>query len=198
MDNQTLHTYNKSAKQLADKFAGIGSRKADVKRAFELRGKANPRVLELGCGDGRDAKEILKGTKNYAGIDYSSELIELARAKNPKTKFEVRDMLTYDFGSGLDIIFAFASLLHVDKTNVTTILEQAKKSLSTGGIFYISLKKDSYQSKVQTDEFGTRIFYYYEPKDIEEIKPNTLKTVFLDHQTIGYTDWFTIALQKTT
>jgi len=94
MDNQTLHTYNKSAKQLADKFAGIGSRKADVKRAFELRGKANPRVLELGCGDGRDAKEILKGTKNYAGIDYSSELIELARAKNPKTKFEVRDMLS--------------------------------------------------------------------------------------------------------
>ena len=35
----------------------------DLEETFNLVGKKNPKVLEIGCGNGRDAREIIKRTK---------------------------------------------------------------------------------------------------------------------------------------
>ena len=52
------------------------------------------KVLELGCGNGRDVQYIVSkvGIDNYIGIDASSGLIALARKKVPKAVFHVKDM----------------------------------------------------------------------------------------------------------
>jgi hypothetical protein len=47
----TIDTYNKSAKELAVYFRGIGSRVSDIEKAIKLVGNIdNPSVLEIGCG----------------------------------------------------------------------------------------------------------------------------------------------------
>src|SRR5580765_3199784 len=110
----TVNTYNQSAEKFVEYFAGIGSREEDINRAFELAGHPqNPSVLELGCGDGRDAKVILERTNRYRGTDISEAFISLARQNVPNGRFEVADMVDDTYSEELDIVFAFASLLHL-------------------------------------------------------------------------------------
>ena len=94
---QTIDTYNNNAQGFANKFDGMGARIHDIEATLALVPKENPNVLEIGCGNGRDAVEICKQTKNYAGLDISRKLIGLARKKVSRGRFEVADIETYTF-----------------------------------------------------------------------------------------------------
>jgi SAM-dependent methyltransferase len=195
---KTVDTYNKSAVELAEYFKGIGPRVKDIEKAFELAGnRQNPNVLEIGCGDGRDAKEIVKYTTNYIGFDISSELIKIARGHAPGVSFEVADAVSYKYPKDLDVVFAFAALLHLDKYEVAQILKLVHISLKPGGIFYISLKyMPEYIQKVKKDKYGERLFYFYNPTEIQDMAGKYYETVLENRQKIGDTDWFTIALRN--
>lgn len=193
---ETIDTYNRTASQMADKFRGIGARIEDIEKTFSLLNKPNLHVLEIGCGDGRDAREIIKHTKNYIGIDISSAMIELAGKHVPEATFTVADVERFSFPNNLDVIFSFASLLHSDKDAVKNILNKVHEALNESGLFFISLKRDDYQSKVKEDEFGTRTFYFYQPSDIKEMLGDKYKVVFEDEQSFQNQDWFTLILQK--
>lgn len=172
MDNktQTINTYNDSAQSLADKFDNLGARVSDIIETFTLVNKDNPRVLEIGCGNGRDAQEILKHTNNYLGVDVSEKLIELAKQKVPSGQFIVTDIEEYSLPTELDIIFAFASLIHVAKESLQNIFNDIFASLNQGGVFRLSLKyADEYVESIKTDEFGTRTYYLYSDNDIKEM-----------------------------
>ena len=193
---QTIAVYDNKAKELADYFNGIGRRKTDIDKALSFINKPNPKVIEIGCGNGRDAEEILKHTNDYVGMDVSTGMIALAKKAIPTATFEVADIATYNFPPNTDIIFSFASLLHSDKHEVSDVISRAYEALSPNGIFYISLKYDTYQKKIKSDEYGERVFYFYTPEDIKELADKRFATVHEDTQVIGDTKWFTIALQR--
>lgn len=195
LKKQTIETYNESVGALAKKFANFGPRVKDVKRGFSYVQKGNPSVLEIGCGYGREAGEILKLTDQYLGIDISGEMIKMARGKVPNGNFTVADIEDYIFPKHLDIIFSFASLLHSDKEHLQSILNRAYEALNQGGIFYISSKYDKYHSEVQNDEFGTRVYYYYTPDDIKKLDTR-YTVVWEDKHEHGGQNWFTIILKK--
>jgi SAM-dependent methyltransferase len=193
---QTVATYDAAAREMAKKFRAIGARVDDIERAFSLSGRKEPRVLEIGCGDGRDAKEILKRTPHYLGIDISVSMIAEAKRYVPEGRFEVVDIETYAFPEGLDIVFSFASLLHSDKNAVRSVLSGAYAALASGGVFYISLKHGAYGRTTKTDEFGTRTFYLYTPALIQELAGDGYETVYTDEHELRGQRWFTIALRK--
>lgn len=196
MDKETIVTYDRAAEAYARKFAGIGPRVSDIDRVFKVVGKENPRVLELGCGDGRDALEICKRTNNYVGIDVSKEMIMLARQKVPGGSFSVADLDTFPFTSPVDIIFAFASLLHVAKDSFAQVLKKAYIALPPGGIFYISLKEGKYQGgEIVKDGYGERLFYYYEEVDIR-LLAQEYDVIFVERQLRGHTKWLEVMLKK--
>jgi SAM-dependent methyltransferase len=195
---QTIDTYDQSAEALAEYFRGIGPRVHDIDLAFLLAGEPEKaRVLEIGCGDGRDAKDIIRRTPNYRGFDVSSSMIRLARSHVPEGEFEVADAMTYEYTETQDIVFAFASLLHLDKEEVTTVLKKVHIALRIGGIFFISLKeKPEYTEELKEDDFGKRLFYFYNADIIGELAGTDYETVALSNMTIGHTKWFEIALKK--
>ena len=193
---QTTDTYNKSAEALRDKFNNMGARVDDIEKGFSYIDKKNPFVFEIGCGNGRDAKEIVKHTSNYLGNDISKELIHIAQEYVPGARFETADVDEYEFPDGIDIVFSFASLLHSDKQAMKTILQRLSKALNDKGIIFISLKRDEYHKKTKEDKFGTRTFYYYNSKLIEELAGDSFKTVYKSEQSLRGQDWFTIILQK--
>jgi len=197
---QTIETYNRTARAMADKFDNLGSRVEDVRNAFSFVEKENPNVFEIGCANGRDAKEIVTRTDSYLGIDLSEAMIGLAREYVPEASFEIADFEEYVFPSGIDVIFAFASLLHSDQKNVERILHRAHNCLNENGIFYISLKHGEYQSRDRIDKLGTRTFYYYTPKIIREIIVDRYVVIDEDIQELDQRDrkWFTIVLRKVT
>ncbi len=193
---KTIEAYNKNAKLIADKYDAQGARVSDIEEVFELAKKENPEVLEIGCGNGRDAKEIIKHTNNYLGIDISEELIKLAKGKVPGAKFEVADIEEFQFPNNLDVIIAFASLLHVNKESFKRILREAFESLNPDGLFRISLKHSETYKEIKTeDQFGVRTFYFYSEEDLKEILGD-FKILKLETKNLQDQTWLEVILQK--
>lgn len=198
--DKTIEVYDKSAAELAEYFSTIGSRTDDIKLALDLLDAPSKqaRAVEIGCGDGRDAQEIVGRVAWYEGFDPSKKLLDIAINRNIKeAHFRVDDALSYAYPDNLDIVYSFASLLHVNKSDLKIVFEKVAKSLKAGGIFYISLKeRPEYTEEIKSDKHGDRMFYYYNPEIIQQIAGDKFKCLYTDRQKIGKTDWFTIALKK--
>jgi trans-aconitate methyltransferase len=196
LKEQTIDTYSRSAKALAEKFDSQAPRTEDIEYVFSFCAKENPHVLEIGCGSGRDAQEICKHTNNYEGLDISKELLEYAQKKLPHQTFVLADIENFAFPADIDIVFAFASLIHVPKESFTSIMEKLFNSINEGGLLFISLKHSTeYQEVTKTDEFGTRTYWHYAQSDIQEIAPqfSLLHTTIQD---VRGQIWIDVLLQK--
>lgn len=193
---ETIAAYNGGASQLAAKFNSVGPRTKDIKKAFSYVSKTNPKVLELGCGNGRDAAEILKYTNDYLGIDISEKMIAIARAHIPNGYFQISDIEEYSFPENVDIIFAFASLLHSNKGKVREIFRKASSALAENGIFFISLKFGKYHKEVKQEDIGSRTFYFYTPQKLDKFRPAKLRLVYQDVQQLRGQKWFTVIYKK--
>ena len=196
LKEQTHNTYKTSAEQMALRYNKIGARIEDIEEVFSLIKKVNPSIIEIGCGNGRDAEIILKHTNDYLGIDISDKFISMAQEKNPLGKFQLTDIEEFKFQNNRDIIFAFASLVHTPKEILHNIFNKIYESLSENGLFRLSLKyNNSYQEHTNEDEFGTRTYYHYSQREIDEIQGNfkTIKNEVV--YSVGQ-EWIEIIFQK--
>lgn len=195
---ETVNAYNKGASQLASKFNSLGPevRLGDIQKALSFINKTDPRILELGCGNGRDAKQILKYTNDYLGIDISEKMIAAARANVPEGNFQVGDFEECSFPKNVDIIFAFASLLHSNKNNVKKVFRKALPVLIKNGIFFISLKLGEYHREVKKEDIGNRTYYFYTPEELDKLRPAGFQLVYQDTQELRGQKWFTVILQN--
>lgn len=198
MHQGTRETYNQSADSLSRHYDQIGSRDGDIDLAFTLAG--NPRnaaVLELGCGNGRDAKAILKHTRDYIGIDTSDKMISIAKEKVPDGTFLVADASTHVLSGTYDIVFAFALFRHLSLEEITVVLKKVAATLKPGGIFYISsMLGASYKKVARNDAFGSREMYLYNPQIILKRCPPSLKKVEEIYDQVDGQEWFELALKK--
>jgi len=193
---QTINTYNTTAYNMAEKFDAFGARVDDIEETFKLISKENPFVLEIGCGSGRDAMEICKHTNNYLGIDITEKFLEIANKKVPKGKFEIADIENYIFPKNVDIIFAFASLIHSPKAIMKQIFKSIYAALNDNGVAYFSMKyKEDYQEITKEDEHGIRTYYFYSTKDIEDMATdfNIIKNKI---RKVENQVWLEVLLQK--
>ncbi len=194
----TVETYNRSATELAAYFAGIGSRIKDIEIAFQLAGDpADANVMEIGCGDGRDAEAIVERAGRYVGFDISEGMIGLARARLSDARFEVADALDFTYPENTDIVFAFASLLHLDQEEVSKVFGNVAQNLNPGGIFFVSIKYAAeYRKLIQEDRFGKRLYYLYNRELLEDLAGEDYQTVYAEKSILGNTEWLEIAFRK--
>ena len=188
LDLQTIQTYNNSAKQMAAHFQQYkgGTAKEEIDKAFLLAKERSPKVIEVGCGAGKEATEIVKRADQYEGFDPSIKLLEIARVHVPSASFVQADALSYSYPPGTDIVFAFAPLLHLNKEDFGAACRKISDSLRVGGILCMSLKEaNAYTEQIQKDEFGTRRFYLYSPKLAQELAGPSLKLIDQTHTTAG-------------
>lgn len=198
MHQKTRDTYNRSAGSLSDHYDTIGPREGDIKLAFTLAGHPeNAQVLEIGCGNGRDARAILTQTPFYTGIDTSEKMIEHARRKAPKGVFDVADAVTYKYKGPYDIVFAFAPFRHMRLEEVTTVMQKVYAALKPSGVFYISSNYgDAYEHTRRQDSFGVRDIYLYNPSILKKHAPAGFKKVQEIFDTVDGQEWFEVAFQK--
>ncbi len=193
---KTIDSYNKSAQSLAHKFDEQGARVSDINELFLYIKNKDPFIVEIGCGNGRDAKEILAHTNKYLGIDVSEELIRLAREKVALAQFQVADVEQFRFPRNIDAVIAFASLLHVDKEHFKQVIGNLYQSLNGDGLVRISLKwNGSYKKIEKTDQFGTRTFYLYSEDDIREIL-NDFDILKLEIKDLRGQKWLEVLARK--
>jgi SAM-dependent methyltransferase len=197
-DERTIATYDNSAQDLAEYFAGVGPRITLIQKGLELAGNpANASVVEVGCGDGRDAVEIISRVGRYEGFDPSAGLLELARNRLPDASFVQADALTYAYPEDLDVVYAFASFLHLTRDDFGTACNRAALALRTGGVLLMTLKeRDSYQGELVHDQFGTRQFYFYDEATVRKTAGSGFEFAFVERERIKQTPWLLLGLRK--
>lgn len=101
-------------------------------------------ILDLGCGAGRDAAYMLEHDYDVTLLDGSEEMCALAEIH---TDHEVLNMKfeDLDFDEVFDGVWACASLLHVEQSEMPYILGKIREALVPQGIFYMSVKKGDFQ-----------------------------------------------------
>jgi SAM-dependent methyltransferase len=166
---QTIQAYNNNAETIAIKFDAF-DRIKDIEELFQIVDKENPSVLEIGCANGRDATDFVKFTNNYVGLDASEKLLEIAKKRLPGVEFVLADIEDYDLPQGLDIVYASASLIHIDKEGLQKVFDKVYQALNTGGLFRITMKiADEYTELTKDTPYGTRTYYLYSKDDLFEL-----------------------------
>ncbi len=156
-------------------------------------------MVEVGCGDGRDAVDIVPRVDQYEGFDPSIGLIDLARRRLPNVSFVKVDALDYAYPEQLDVIYAFASFLHLNRDNFAAACIRAAKALRPGGILLMTLKeRDQYQAELVKDEFGERMFYYYNEATVRQLIGQEWAVAHMEHQTLNRktAKWLLVALRR--
>lgn len=97
------------------------------------------KILDAGCGSGRDSKFFLTQGYEVTAFDGSHKMAELARQHTglPVAHKNFSDIHnTEEF----DAIWTSASLLHVPKSSLPSILQKLKNALKPQGVWYMSFR----------------------------------------------------------
>jgi len=100
---------------------------------------AGGRVLDAGCGSGRDTKAFLQRGYRVTAFDGSAELVRLA-SEHTGIKVALRDFSHVSEQLCYDGIWACASLLHLPQEELPSALQRLWSALKPGGAFYLSFK----------------------------------------------------------
>jgi SAM-dependent methyltransferase len=97
------------------------------------------RILELGCGGGRDCAAMLE---RGFDVDPTDGVAAMARKAETRIGRPVRVMRfdELDASGEYDAVWASASLLHVPRRRLSTILSLIHRALKPGGLHYASFK----------------------------------------------------------
>lgn len=133
----TLAYYNENAEAYINSTRDVGF--SGMQDKFLAFLKPGARVLDFGCGSGRDTKYFLdKGFKADA-VDGAAEFVRLA---SEYTGIEVKQMLFQDLcAEGIyDGIWACSSILHLPGKELEMVLKKMARALVSQGIVYTSFK----------------------------------------------------------
>lgn len=124
------------------------------------------KVLEIGTGGGRDAKELIALGYDYVGTDISDGLLDEARKYNPNTQFLKQSVYELSFPKDtFDGFWASAVLLHIPKDRINEALGKIHNVVKPNGLGFISLKQGEDESP---DDSG-RFFAYYAEREFSKI-----------------------------
>jgi len=102
-----------------------------------IPGKAN--ILEVGCGNGYTAEQIVKSIDlNLTGIDFCEDFIAIAKKRDlERASFCVGDVLQLDIGNNVfDIVFTERCLINLESwEDQMRGINEIHRVLKPGGIF---------------------------------------------------------------
>ena len=144
----TIDYYNRIADSYYWTTVGIDMSK--LRNAFAAYLPAEARVIDLGCGSGRDVMAFGDMGHEASGLDASKELVELAKERL-EVKASVGDMVTWRASEPYDGIWCCASLIHLNEEEKKRFFGNLQYNLKPGGVIYISVKEGI---ETGTDEEG--------------------------------------------
>ena len=160
---KTAETYDKIASGYsAGHFAHFWIEEFDFFKSI-INGK---KVIDLGCGAGRDAAVFVENGFDYTGIDASEGMLKVASERVPKGKFQKMDFSKTIFQNAeFDGFWAAASFLHIPKKDVGGVLQEAKRIIKNGGVGFISVKEKNGMDEgmIEENKYGgiSRYFSFY-------------------------------------
>lgn len=163
----TLDYYNKNSEEYFNSTLNV-----DMTNTYKEFLKLVPKdgkILDLGCGSGRDSMNFIKLGYEVTAVDGSKELAKKASALLGKevivSTFEELELKEKFHG-----IWACASLLHIKREDLKTVLNNLYNNLDDNGVFYMSFK---YGEKEYVDDKNRYFNCFTDESIISFINENT-------------------------
>jgi SAM-dependent methyltransferase len=138
MTRTTLEHYEASAEGFWE-----GTQDHDVSQNIEallaeLDGPGPKRILDLGCGPGRDLIAFRDLGHHPVGLDGTLAFVEMARRQS-RVDVLHQNFLTLDLPQAhFDGVFANATLFHVPTSELARVLGELRRCLRPGGVLFAS------------------------------------------------------------
>lgn len=163
----TLDYYNKNSEEYFNSTLNV-----DMTNTYKEFLKLVPKdgkILDLGCGSGRDSMNFIKLGYEVTAVDGSKELAKKASALLGKeviaSTFEELELKEKFHG-----IWACASLLHIKREDLKIVLNNLYNNLDDNGVFYMSFK---YGEKEYVDDKNRYFNCFTDESIISFINENT-------------------------
>lgn len=141
-DKRTLDYYNTKAKDFVSDTVDVAF--TDIQDIFLEYIPVGGRILDFGCGSGRDTRYFLSKGYDVDATDGSEELCKIA---SEYASVQVKQMLFEELNAieEYDGIWACASILHVEKKQLPDIMKKIAIATKTGGVVYTSFKYGDFE-----------------------------------------------------
>jgi SAM-dependent methyltransferase len=134
----TLESYNERAEDF-----WRGTRDHDVSQNIDallshIAGAPPLRILDFGCGPGRDLKAFAERGHTAIGLDGAASFAQMARDYSGCEVWQ-QNFLALDLPEGFfDGVFANATLFHIPKQELPRVLSELCACLKPGGVLFSS------------------------------------------------------------
>ncbi|MFY9277395.1 MAG: methyltransferase domain-containing protein, partial [Clostridium sp.] len=159
--------YNKNSEEYFNSTLNVNM--TNTYKAFLKLVPKGGKILDLGCGSGRDSMNFIKLGYEVTAVDGSKELAKKASALLGKevivSTFEELELKEKFHG-----IWACASLLHIKREDLKTVLNNLYNNLEDNGVFYMSFK---YGEKEYVDDKNRYFNCFTDESIISFINENT-------------------------
>ncbi|WP_246142724.1 SAM-dependent methyltransferase [Nocardioides rubriscoriae] len=172
----TVAAYDQQAADYRDASAPLDDRVRAGLDEVAARLAPGALVLEIGSGGGRDARELEARGLRVRRTDVAPGFVALLRDAGHDA--EVLDPLTDDLGAdrtvapdGLhDGVWANASLLHVARADVPTVLGRLAAVTRPGGVLRLAVKEGDGEGWSTHGSIGVpRMFTYWRAPDLQDV-----------------------------
>lgn len=196
MNCKTLNYYNQNSKEYFEITKNLKT--TEIYEVFLDNIKPSSKILDLGCGSGRDSLYFKSIGHDVTSVDGSIELAKEAE-KLIGQEVIVSTFEELKLKEKFDGIWACASLLHVKRENIEDVLRNLTSNLKDDGVFYLSFK---YGANEFIDERNRYFNCYTEESFIEmikNIKEYKIKDIYKTGDTLGGREgliWLNVLLTK--
>jgi ubiquinone/menaquinone biosynthesis C-methylase UbiE len=168
MDAKTIETYNRMAKEYDAETADFWEK--FPRTVFDAFASAtHGKVLDVGSGPGRDGVLLKERGLDVVCLDASEVMVDLCREKGLEAV--VGDFNDVPFTDSIfDGVWAYTSLLHVPKADVSKALSEVRRVLKDGGTFGLGMiegEAEEYRESSGVDL--PRWFSFYTKEEIENL-----------------------------
>jgi len=193
---QTIRTYDTiapgyCAKTRLDKY--LRWEREYIRKLLDLVASPEPKILDVGCGDGRHCRIINQENGQAVGVDLSEGMLTEARKRCPDIDLHQMNMLALEFDDGsFDGIWSSGSIYHVTKATVPAVLSEFERVLRASGVLAMSFKLGTGEGlEANPGSYGgrPRYFAYYTREEmtrlLEEAKFSVVETSLYPEKIFG-------------
>lgn len=201
MDQQTVNYYSKNAQTIAERYESVvSSLSASFTEAFKPKSK----LLDVGCGSGRDLALLSTQGHDCYGIDAAPELVAICQSLHPELKGRVNDAalpnFSPPFGGEFDGVLCSAVLMHISENELVPSAISIKRCIKRHGRLLYSVPSKRLDVVTENRDANGRLFIPDQSDRLQTIFEQlgfTLISRWSSHDSLGRdsVEWVSVLME---